>query len=131
MGTRAIDVVAHGEGNRRLAIQCDGDSIKTNEELVAEMEYYMTLRRLDWEIFHLRSSEYYTDSEKTLKRLLDRLNQADITPMQTEPSETKDTGPDLYEIVTKKADNIRNRWSEPLRPPVKVNPKKKQESKTA
>ena len=92
VGTQAIDVVAHGEGNQRLAIQCDGDCIKTNEELVAEMEYYMTLSRLDWDIFHLRSSEHYTDPEKTLKRLLDRLNQADITPMQTEPSETKDTG---------------------------------------
>ncbi len=118
MGTRAIDVVAHGEGNQRLAIQCDGESIKTNEELVAEMEYYMTLRRLDWDIFHIRSSEYYTDPEKTLKRLLDRLNQVDITPMQTEPSEIEDTGPDLYEMVTKKANNIRIRWSEPLKPPV-------------
>ena len=131
VGTQAIDVVAHGEGNERLAIQCDGDCIKTNEELVAEMEYYMTLRRLDWDIFHLRSSEHYTDPEKTLKRLLDRLNQADITPMQTQPSETKDTGPDLYEMVTKKANNIRIRWSEPLKPPVKVKPAKEQESKTA
>ena len=131
VGTQAIDVVAHGEGNERLAIQCDGDCIKTNEELVAEMEYYMTLRRLDWDIFHLRSSEHYTDPEKTLKRLLDRLNQADITPMQTQASETKDTGPDLYELVTRKANNIRIRWSEPLKPPVKVNPKKEQESKTA
>ncbi len=53
-----------------------------------------------------------------MKRLLDRLNQADITPMQTEPSETKDRGPDLYERVTQKANNIRIRWSESLRPPV-------------
>ena len=118
VGTRAIDVVAHGEGNQRLAIQCDGESIKTSEELGAEMEYYMTLRRLGWDIFHLRSSEYYTDPEKTLKRLLDRLSQADITPMQTEPSETEAKGPDLYEMVTRKANNIRIRWSEPLKPPV-------------
>jgi hypothetical protein len=131
VGTRAIDVVAHGEGNQRLAIQCDGESIKTGEELGAEMEYYMTLRRLDWDIFHLRSSEYYTDPEKTLKRLLDRLSRADITPMQTEPTETEDKGPDLYERVTKKANNIRIRWSEPLKPPVKATPEKKQESKTA
>jgi len=131
VGTRAIDVVAHGEGNQRLAIQCDGESIKTNEELGAEMEYYMTLRRLDWDIFHLRSSEYYTDPEKTLKRLLDRLSRADITPMQTEPSETEDKGPDLYERVTKKANNIRIRWSEPLKPPVKATPEKEKESKTA
>jgi hypothetical protein len=60
--------------------------------------------------------------------------------MQTEPPETRDTGPDLYELVTKKADNIRNRWSEPLKPPVKAIPKKgkekereekEEESKTA
>jgi hypothetical protein len=51
--------------------------------------------------------------------------------MQTEPSETEDKGPDLYERVTKKANNIRIRWSEPLKPPVKATPEKEQESKTA
>jgi hypothetical protein len=58
--------------------------------------------------------------------------------MQTEPAETEDKGPDLYERVTKKANNIRIRWSEPLKPPVKVkpekekvNPEKEQEAKTA
>ena len=118
VGTRAIDVVAHGLGNTRLAIQCDGDAVKTEDELAAEMQYNATLRRLGWDIFHLQSSEYYTDPKKTLKRLIKRLNQADIVPMETERSEGNDSGSELYEKVTKKANNIRIRWTETITPEV-------------
>jgi len=90
----------------------------------------MTLRRLDWDIFHIRSSEYYTDPEKTLNRLLKRLDQAGITPRQTEPSELKAILPDLYELVTKKANNIRIRWSETIEP-IRLEPQENQEHKTA
>ncbi len=73
LGMRTIDIVAQDDQRRRLAIQCDGDCVKTEEDLIVEMEYYMTLRRLNWDIFHIRSTEYYTDPEKTFKRLLRRL----------------------------------------------------------
>ena len=116
LGTRTIDIVAQGEDRQRLAIQCDGECIKTEEDLSLEMDYYATLRRLDWDIFHIRATEYYTDPDKTLKRLLRRLNQAGITPKKTEPDETKSDSPDLYEMVTKKAYNIRIRWNEPSSP---------------
>jgi hypothetical protein len=116
VGMRAIDIVAEGEERQRLAIQCDGDCIKTHEELIYEMEYYKTLRRLDWDIFHIRSSEYYTDPDKTFKRLLLHLSNAGITPTQAEPTEPTTVSPDLYEMVTKKARNIRIRWSEPITP---------------
>jgi hypothetical protein len=116
VGMRTIDIVAQGEDRQRLAIQCDGECIKTEEELRLEMEYYMTLRRLNWGIFHIRSTEYYTDPDKTFKRLLGRLSQAGITPTQVEPPEPKTISPDLYEMVTKKANNIRIRWNEPMKP---------------
>ena len=116
---RAIDIVAEGEDRQRLAIQCDGDCIKTHEELIYEMEYYKTLRRLNWHIFHIRSSEYYMDPDKTFKRLLRRLSAAAIAPTKVEePSETKPVSPDLYEMVIKKAKNIRVRWNEPIRPSI-------------
>ena len=113
---RAIDIVAQGEARQRIAIQCDGDCIKTEEELLFEMEYYMTLRRLKWDIFHIRATEYYTDPDKTFKRLLSRLEQAGISPAQPESSDPNNVSPDLYEIVTKKANNIRIRWNEPSTP---------------
>ncbi len=120
LGMRTIDIVAQGEKRRRLAIQCDGECIKTEEDLFFEMEHYMTLRRLKWDTFHIRSTEYYTDPEKTFKRLLRRLKKAGITPTQEEPSEPKTVSPDLCEMVTKKANNIRIRWNEPIKPlPIK------------
>ncbi len=130
VGMHAIDIVAQSEDRQRLAIFCDGECVKTHEELGSEMEYFMTLRRLDWDICHLRSSEYYTDPDKALKRLLNRLDEAGITPRQTEPSELKEVSPDLYEMVTKKANNIRIRWSEPIEP-IRMEPEEKQEDKTA
>jgi len=130
VGMHAIDIVAQSEDRQRLAILCDGECLKTHEELCFEMEYYMTLRRLDWDIFHIRSSEYYTNPDKTLKRLLSRLDQVGITPRQTEPSEPKAVSPDLYEMVRKKANNIRIRWSETIEP-IRMEPEERQEPKTA
>jgi len=81
-----------------------------------EMEYYMTLRRLNWDIVHIRSTEYYTDPEKTFKRLSRRLEKAGILPTRQEPSEPKTVSPDLCEMVIKKASNLRVRWNEPIKP---------------
>jgi len=130
VGMRTIDIVAQGEDRQRLAIQCDGERIKTQEELLFEMEYYMTLRRLNWDIFHIRSTQYYTDPDKTFQRLLRRLKQAGITPTQAEPTEPKNISPDLYERVTKKANNIRIRWNEPIKP-LSMRSEKTKEPKTA
>jgi NAD(P)H-nitrite reductase large subunit len=82
------------------------------------MDYYTTLRRLDWDVFHVRATEYYTDPDKTLKRLSRRLNRAGITPKKSESVEKKSSSPDLYELVTKKAYNIRIRWNEPTSPSI-------------
>lgn len=114
VGTRAIEIVAEGEDKQRLAIQCDGACIKTHEELLSEMEYYKTLRRLDWDIFHIRSSEYYTHPDKTIERLVRHLGKAGITPTQAEPPEPTTAAPDLYEMVIKKAKSITIRWNEPV-----------------
>jgi len=125
VGLRTIDIVAQGEERQRLAIQCDGECIKAEEDLLLEMDYYLTLRRLNWDIFHIRATEYYTDPEKTLKRLFRRLNKAGIIPIQEEPKEPETVSPDLYEMVTKKANSIRVRWNEPIKPlPVKSEKQK-------
>jgi len=118
LGLRTIDIVVQGEERRRLAIQCEGDCIKSEEDLTLDMEYYMTLRRLNWDIFHIRSTEYYTEPDKTLKRLLARLKDAGITPTREEPAEPEAFSTELCEMVRKKANNIRVRWNEPMQPPV-------------
>ena len=129
VGLRAIDIVAQGDERQRLAIQCDGDCIKTEEDLFSEMDYYTTLRRLNWDVFHIRATEYYTDPDKTLKRLYRRLTKAGITPVQEEPSEPKPVSPDLYERVTKKANSIRARWNEPIKSPLPVKSEKSKNPK--
>jgi hypothetical protein len=92
------------------------------------MDYYSTLRRLNWDIFHIRATEYYTDPDKTLKRLFRRMKKADINPIQEEPTEPKTVSPDLYEMVTKKANSIRVRWNEPIKP-LPIKPEKRKNPK--
>lgn len=118
LGMGTIDIVVQGEERRRLAIQCDGECSKTKEDLKFEMEYYMTLRRLNWGIFHIRATEYYMDPEKTVKGLQRRLKRSGIGPALEKPSESEAVSKDLLEMVSKKAANIRIRWNESKNPPV-------------
>jgi len=97
LGLGSIDIVAQGEDRQRLAIQCDGECIKPQEDLVFEMEYYMTLRRLNWDICHIRATEYYTDPAKAMKGLLNRLKNAGIGPQSGKASGAEAVPPDLYE----------------------------------
>lgn len=121
LGLRTIDIVVQGEERRRLAIQCEGDCAKSGEDLVLDMEYYMTLRRLNWDIFNIRATEYCTEPDKTLKRLLGRLKDAGITPTREELAEPEAASTELCEMVRKKANNIRVRWNEPMQPPPPID----------
>jgi hypothetical protein len=57
--------------------------------------------------------------------LFRRLTKAGITPTKEEPTEPKTISPDLYEMVTKKANSMRVRWNEPVKPPPIKSEKRK------
>jgi hypothetical protein len=71
---------------------------------------------LNWDIFQIRATQYYTDPEKTIKRLLRRLKKAAIAPNRKKPAGPETVSADLGELVLKKAANTRARWHEPLKP---------------
>jgi very-short-patch-repair endonuclease/DNA polymerase III delta prime subunit len=114
VGEAVIDLVALGEGGRRLAIQCDGDRVETPESIEEEMEHEQTLRRLGWEFLRVRGTEFFRDRPRAVQKLLRRLAQREILPAPAAGAERGAEGAPaeepLQRKVLRRAEQIRARW---------------------
>ncbi len=114
VGECVIDLVAEGEGGRRVAIQCDGDRVQTGEAVEEEMDRQRALRRLGWEFVRVRGSQFFRNRDRTLKQLTRRLEELEIRPAPPAPEgETPAEAPraePLLAKVVKRAELIRSRW---------------------
>ena len=80
VGAYRIDIVAVC-GGKTVAIECDGERWHSGKEKIREdMERQTILERLGWTFIRIRGSEYYRDSEKTMKRVIDELSDYGIEP---------------------------------------------------
>ncbi|MGI5885263.1 MAG: AAA domain-containing protein [Candidatus Spyradocola sp.] len=84
VGAYRLDMVAM-DGNRRIAIECDGERYHNGEEKIrADMERQTILERLGWRFLRIRGSEYYRDPEAALERLVAVLTAEGIHPASSE-----------------------------------------------
>lgn len=68
-------------GNRKIAIECDGERYHSGEAKVREdMERQTILERLGWHFIRIRGSEYYRDPESTMRRVIGMLQEREIMP---------------------------------------------------
>jgi very-short-patch-repair endonuclease len=74
-----IDLVVEGLKSR-LAVECDGDEWHTSETFEKDFFRQRMLERCGWTFFRISGSEYYRDSEKTLKKLWPKLEALEIKP---------------------------------------------------
>lgn len=80
VGAYRIDMVAI-DGNRKVAIECDGERWHSSEEQIRnDMERQTILERLGWHFVRLRGSEYYGDAEAAINRVCKDLGQLGINP---------------------------------------------------
>ncbi|MFM9596781.1 AAA domain-containing protein, partial [Streptomyces scabiei] len=80
VGAYRIDMVAI-DGNRKVAIECDGERWHSSEEQIRnDMERQTILERLGWHFVRLRGSEYYGDAEAAIDRVCKDLGQLGINP---------------------------------------------------
>lgn len=80
VGAYRIDMVVVS-GNKKIAIECDGDQFHSGEDKIREdMERQTILERLGWKFIRIRGSEYYRNPEKTIERIVIRLEENDIKP---------------------------------------------------
>lgn len=88
VNSRRIDLVVTGRGSK-LAVECDGDAWHSSPEQVqADLERELELRRCGWTFWRVRESEYYLDKERALSSLWTTLDERGIGPFQADEAES-------------------------------------------
>jgi very-short-patch-repair endonuclease len=91
VNSRRIDLVVTGRGSK-LAVECDGDAWHTSAEQVqADLDRELELRRCGWTFWRVRESEYYLDTDRALGSLWETLDDLGIGPFQAEVADTAET----------------------------------------
>jgi very-short-patch-repair endonuclease len=85
-----IDLVVEGEGDRRLAIECDGDQYHGPERWADDMARQRVLERVGWRFWRCWASSFTIDPDGCMADLFSMLDQSGIQPM------TPDSRPDRY-----------------------------------
>ncbi|PZA11562.1 DNA helicase [Rhodopseudomonas palustris] len=83
-----IDLVVEGAGDRRLAIECDGDKYHGAEKWADDMSRQRVLERVGWRFWRCWASSFIVDPDGCMADLFQILDSNGIRPMTIEsPSE--------------------------------------------
>ena len=112
VGESVVDLVVEATNARRVAIQCDGDREHSPEDVAQDMDRQLTLERLGWEFIRIRASEFYRDPDAMFAKLVQRLEELEIRPGETDATAALAEEEPLKRKVLKRAELIRNRWKD-------------------
>src|SRR5258708_4772097 len=79
-----IDLVVEGDGDRRLAIECDGDQYHGPERWADDMRRQRILERVGWNFWRCFGSNYRIDPQAALEDLVQTLERMKIKPVGRE-----------------------------------------------
>jgi very-short-patch-repair endonuclease len=86
---RRIDLVVTGSRGR-MAVECDGDTWHDSaKQRDAEFDRENELRRVGWEFWRIRESEFCYDSDQALVMLRERLERRGIRPYQVDSPDAR------------------------------------------
>ncbi len=77
VGYYRIDIVVEG-GEKRLAVECDGDRYHPFDKLAEDIERQTILERLGWQFVRIRGSAFYRDAELAMRPVFERLEELEI-----------------------------------------------------
>lgn len=78
-----IDMVVF-DGNRKVALECDGEAYHTSENADADLSRQMQLERLGWSFIRIRGSFYYSNKDAAMEYIVQQLNAKQIYPGKEE-----------------------------------------------
>jgi very-short-patch-repair endonuclease len=81
VGTYSIDFVVEGEGDVRLAIECDGDLYHGPDRWGADLQRQQTLERAGWTFWRIWGSHWRADRDGCISELIETLNLLGIKPI--------------------------------------------------
>jgi very-short-patch-repair endonuclease/transcription elongation GreA/GreB family factor len=77
----SIDLVVEGAGDRRLAIECDGDKYHGPERWADDMQRQRVLERVGWRFWRCWSSSFTLDPDGCMADLFATLERLEILPI--------------------------------------------------
>lgn len=80
-GAYRIDMVVEGDGDRRLALECDGDAFHGPDRWESDMARQRVLERAGWTFWRCFASTWTLQREQVLAELLERLAAMGIEPV--------------------------------------------------
>jgi very-short-patch-repair endonuclease len=110
VGAFLIDLVV-ASGDKRIAIECDGEKYHTKENLVDDLHRQGILERLGWHFVRIRGSEYFRDPEKSIERVIASLEAHGIQPGSDESAKVKPKSAELIHQLQTAAKQLRDDWS--------------------
>jgi len=81
VGEYRIDLVVDGGGDRRLAIELDGDKYHGPDRWFEDYARQKTLERMNWQFWRCWGSSFALDPERCMADLLDTLKDMGIRPI--------------------------------------------------
>ena len=114
VGAFRIDLVVV-DGDRKLAVECDGDRYHPLEKLAEDMDRQAILERLGWTFARIRGSAFFRSPDEAMLPVFAKLAAMDIHPSHKAQDAP---GPDAYAgkllaRVRRRADELRDEWQPP------------------
>ena len=95
-----IDMVVF-DGNKKVALECDGEAYHTPENAEADLNRQMQLERLGWSFIRIRGSFYYSNKVDAIEFIVQQLNTKQIFPCKVENNVVQN-GISLLESIKQK-----------------------------
>ena len=80
VGPFSIDIVVEGDGDRRLAIELDGDKYHTPERWADDLSRQRVMERVGWRFWRCWGSSFLLDPEGCISDLVATLNDLGVRP---------------------------------------------------
>lgn len=107
VGAFRIDMVVSDKDNR-VAIECDGERWHGEDKLEEDMNRQSILERLVWRFIRIRGSEFFSDESKSMEKVIEKLNELEICPEESNENVNDDTI--LKNTVISRAQEIMSDW---------------------
>ena len=108
VGSYRIDMLVT-DGERTLAVECDGDRYHTLETLEQDVARQMILERCGYRFERIRGSKYFADPESALTPVFERIAELGIQPRR-DISELDLSQAELISAVRNRAGQIAEQW---------------------
>lgn len=114
VGSYRIDMVIE-DGDKRIAIECDGEKWHTQDDLPNDLKRQALLERLGWRFIRIRGSAYYRNPIDTMEEVFEELKKNNIYPnyiqMNSESNEIDEKDQTIITGIKLRAAEIRREWN--------------------